>query len=129
MSFSYRPEIAKAIAVTLTEKGHESAIYNITTPDTVSMRELAEFAAEISGHDYRYEPISDQDWRDRWEKKNKTEWEVEAGLTSYEALRNGELDITSDDYTMLTGQEPVSIRELVTRLADHLPFSAATTTP
>jgi len=26
---------------------------------------------------------------------------------------------------MLTGQEPVSIREIVTRLADHLPRAAA----
>ena len=33
MSFSYRPELAKAIAVTLTESGHEETVYDITTPD------------------------------------------------------------------------------------------------
>ena len=45
MSFSYRPEIAKAIAATLTTTGHENTIYNITTPDTVTMHELADIAS------------------------------------------------------------------------------------
>ena len=49
MSFSYRPELARAIAVTLTEPGHEGKVYDIVTPQAVSMRELAEIAWAVSG--------------------------------------------------------------------------------
>ena len=34
ISFSYRPELAEAIAVTLTEAGHERRIYDVTTRDS-----------------------------------------------------------------------------------------------
>jgi NAD(P)H dehydrogenase (quinone) len=123
MSFSYRPEIARAIAVTLTESGHERAIYDITTPDTVSMQELAQIASQISGQQYRYEPISDDEWRSRWRAKGRSDWELEAGLTSYEALRSGELDTATDDYQRLTGLPPLTIRDIVERLADELPLT------
>ena len=59
MSFSYRPELARAIAVTLTEPGHEGKVYDIVTPQSVSMRELAEIAWAVSGANYRYAPTSD----------------------------------------------------------------------
>ena len=41
MSFSYRPELAKAIAVTLTESGHEGKVYDVVTPPPVGLAELA----------------------------------------------------------------------------------------
>ncbi len=44
MSFSYRPEIAKVIAHVLTTREHEEKIYNVTTPESVSLSELAEIA-------------------------------------------------------------------------------------
>ena len=35
ISFSYRPDLARAIAVTLTGAGHEGRVYDITTPPSV----------------------------------------------------------------------------------------------
>src|SRR3989442_408204 len=57
MSFSYRPELARAIAVTLTEPGHEGRVYDVTTPESVTMAELARVASEVTGDDYRWEPV------------------------------------------------------------------------
>ena len=39
MSFSYRPDIAKVIAHVLTTREHEENIYNVTTPESVSLSE------------------------------------------------------------------------------------------
>ena len=65
ITFSYRPDLAKAIAVTLTEPGHEG---RCTTSRrlSVSLAELAEIATEATGRTYRYEPISDDEWDARW---------------------------------------------------------------
>ncbi len=123
MSFSYRPELAKAIAVTLTEPGHEGRVYDITTPDAVSLLELARIASEVTGRQYRYEPATDEEWDARWRDLGRSGWELESGHTSYQALRAGELDVVSDDFRQLTGLTPLSIAEIVARHADELPLS------
>ena len=124
MSFSYRPELARAIAVTLTEPGHGGKVLNIVTPQSVSMTELAEIAWAVSGANYRYAPTSDAAWEARWRARGKEEWAIEAGLTSYAALRAGELDVTSDDYRTLTGEDPLSVSDIAALLADRLPLHA-----
>jgi uncharacterized protein YbjT (DUF2867 family) len=122
ISFSYRPELAQAIAVTLTEPGHEGQVYDITTPPSVSLAELAEIASEISGKPYRYEPVGDDDWDARWRANGRTGWELEAGHTSYDALRAGELDVPSDDFRRLAGVDPLSLADVIARHADELPL-------
>ena len=123
MSFSYRPELAKAIAVTLTDPGHEGRVYNITTPDSVNLLELARIASEVTGRQYRYKPATDEEWDARWRERGRSGWEREAGHTSYQALRAGELDVVSDDFHQLTGLTPLSIPEIVARHAGELPLS------
>jgi len=124
MSFSYRPELARAIAVTLTEPGHEGTTYDIVTPQSVSMRELAEIAWAVTGQNYRYAPTSDAWWEERWRARGKEPWAIEAGLTSYAALRAGEFDVTSDDYRALTGEDPLSVSDIAGLVADRLPLHA-----
>ena len=124
MSFSYRPELARAIAVTLTEPGQEGKTYDIVTPQSVSMRELAEIAWAVTGQNYRYAPTSDTWWEERWRARGKEPWAIEAGLTSYAALRAGEFDVTSDDYRTLTGEDPLSVSDIAGLLADRLPLHA-----
>ena len=122
MSFSFRPELAQAIAVTLTEPGHDG-IHNVTTPESVSLGELAALAADVTGKPYRYEPATDAEWDERWRALGRTGWELESGSSSYEAIRNGELDVVTDDYRRLTGFEPLTIRGLLERLSDELPLA------
>jgi uncharacterized protein YbjT (DUF2867 family) len=125
MSFSYRPELADVIAAMLTSPGHDGKVYNITTPESVSMRELAQTASQVTGETYDYAPISDAEWIERWKAQGRPEWALEAGLTSYEALRAGELDVVSDDYEKVTGRKPASIAQIITDLADEMPLATS----
>ncbi len=124
MSFSYRPELARAIAVTLTEPGHGGKVYDVVTPQSVSMRELAEIAWAVTGFDYRYSPSRDALWKARWPARGKEEWEIEAGISSYAALRAGEFDVVTDHYRTLTGEDPLSVSDIAGLLADRLPLHA-----
>jgi NAD(P)H dehydrogenase (quinone) len=125
MSFSYRPELADVIAAELTEPGHEGKIYNITTPDSASMRELAQIAGKVTGEEYGYDPIPDAEWIERWKAQGRPEWALEAGLTSYAALRAGELDVVSDDYQKVTGRQASSIAQVIEDLADEMPLATS----
>ena len=124
MSFSYRPEIARAITVCLTEPGHEGAVYDIVTPQSVGMGELAEIAWAVTGCNYRYAPSSDAAWEERWRAAGKEEWAIEAGLSSYAALRAGELDVVTDDYRRLTRENPLSVSDIAELVSDRLPLRA-----
>jgi NAD(P)H dehydrogenase (quinone) len=124
MSFSYRPELARAIAVTLTQTGHEGRVYDIVTPQSVSMRELTEIAWAVTGQNYRYAPTSDAWWEERWRARGKEAWAIEAGLSSYAALRAGEFDVVSGDYRALTGEDPLSVSDIAGLMADRLPLHA-----
>jgi len=125
MSFSYRPELADVIAAVLTRPDHEGRIYNITTPDSASMRELAQIASKVTGEDYRYEPISDEAWIERWKAQGRPDWALEAGQSSYQALRAGELDVVSNDYEKVTGRKAAPIAEVIAELADEMPLASS----
>ena len=127
MSFSYRPELADVIAVALTETGHEGKVYNITTPESVSMQELAQIATKVTGDRYSYDPISDGEWIERWKAQGRPDWALESGQTSYEALRANEFDVVSDDYEKVTGHKPKTIAEIIAAVADEMPVAASHT--
>jgi hypothetical protein len=88
------------------------------------MRELAEIAWAVTGQNYRYAPTSDAWWEERWRARGKEAWAIEAGLTSYAALRAGEFDVVSEDYRTLTGEDPLSVSDIAGLLADRLPLHA-----
>jgi uncharacterized protein YbjT (DUF2867 family) len=125
ITFSYRPELARAIVTTLTEPGHEGRIYNVTS-ESVSLAELANIASEVTGRAYRYEPASHEAWDERWRGLGRNDWELEAGHTAYEALRGGELAVPSDDYRRLTGLAPLTIPEIVEELHEAMPLTRST---
>ena len=53
------------------------------------------------------------------------EWALEAGQTSYEALRAGELDVVSDDYEKVTGRKAATIAQIITEIADEMPLATS----
>jgi NAD(P)H dehydrogenase (quinone) len=89
------------------------------------MAELAAIAREITGDPYRYDPCPDAWWEARWRSRGRQPWQIEAGLTSYQALRAGEQDVVTDDFERLTGRRARSVREVVEALRDRLPLSRA----
>jgi uncharacterized protein YbjT (DUF2867 family) len=117
MSFSYRPELAKVIAHVLTTPGHEGKTYDITTPESVTLSELAEIATAATGRPHRYDPVGEDVWDARWRAIGRTGWELDGGFTTYAALRAGELDVVTGDYRRLTGLDPLTIGEIIARLS------------
>jgi NAD(P)H dehydrogenase (quinone) len=120
ISFSYRPELAEAIAVVLTEPGHGRTYDIVGQPVTIG--ELARIASEVTRRDYRYDPIPREDWEAQWRARKKEEWAIEAGLTSFDAQLAGEFDVASDDLRRLTGRDPLSVAEVIARHIDEMPL-------
>ena len=88
----------------------------------MTLGRLAEIASEVTGATYRYEPSPREDWEARWRARGREEWEIEAGLTSFDAQIAGELDVVSDDFLMLTGRNPLTIAEVLARQVEEMPL-------
>ena len=113
MSFSYRPELADVIATALAEPGHEGKVYDITTPEAVTPGRAG--GDRLRRHRRRL-PVRARGRRlvgGALAREGKADWGIEAGLTSYEALRRGEFDVVTNDYRAVTGRDPLTDR------ADH----------
>ena len=99
VSFSYRPELGEAIAVLLAEPAHDDReIVTITTPDAVSLSDLAAIATDVTGDPYRYEPLEREDWIAYRRSVGRPDWSIEAGISFYDGVARGEADVVSDDY-------------------------------
>ena len=88
----------------------------------MSLAELAIVASDVTGDDYRYQPEDDDWWEGRWRSHGKPDWGIEAGRTSFEALRRGEFDIVTDDYRTITGRDPLTVAQIIERHADEMPL-------
>ena len=125
ISLSYRPELAEAITVLLTDPAHDHRdVVTITGPESFSLEELAATASEVTGDGYRYEPLDRDDWVAYRRSLGRPEWSIEAGITYYDAVSAGEMDVVSDDYEELTGKKPLPIREVIALERDWMPLSA-----
>jgi uncharacterized protein YbjT (DUF2867 family) len=130
LSLSYRPELAESIAVLLADPAHDGRrIVTVTGPESFSLAELAATAADVTGDRYRYEPLGRDAWIAYRRSLGRPEWSIEAGITYYDAVARGEMDVVSRDYEELTGEAPLSIREVIALERDRMPLAPARRRP
>jgi hypothetical protein len=89
----------------------------------VSMPELAALATEITGDDYRYEPLGRDEWKVKRLALGRPAWSVEAGLSSWDALHAGEFDLVSDTVRDLAGVKPITVADWIADNADEMPLA------
>lgn len=114
ISLTSRRELGEAIAALLADPARDDReVVTITTPDAVGLAELAARAAEVSGRDLRYEPLSREEWVAYRRALGRQDWSVQGGLAFYDGIAKGEADVVGDDYRRLTGRAPAPIRTLL----------------
>lgn len=125
ISFSYRPELAEVIAITMTEEGHANRIYDITGPEALTMGEIAKIASEVSGDSYTYEPAPREHWLAEYAKEDLREDQITWRLSEFEAQEGGELAVVTDDYRTITGKDPLTVRQILERHVAELPLASS----
>jgi uncharacterized protein YbjT (DUF2867 family) len=98
-----RDDLAAVLAAVLTQGGHENATYDVTGPEALSLAETADRLSALVGPPLSYQPETREQalaWR---RGLGAPEWEVDAWVSSYEAIAAGELASVSDTVLRLTG--------------------------
>ena len=102
-----RADVAAAVAALLTGEGHDGKTYDLTGREALSMAELA----ALLGARYRDETLEEA-WASR-AQYGAPDWQVEAWISTYQAIATGELERVSDDVRRLTGRDPITLAEFL----------------
>jgi hypothetical protein len=97
---------------------------NITGPESFSLAALAAAASEVTGDAYRYAPLDREQWIDYRKSVGRPDWSIEAGISYYDGVRAGEADVVTDDYRALTGEEPLTIRDVIGLHRAEMPLAS-----
>ncbi|HKH19154.1 MAG TPA: SDR family oxidoreductase [Solirubrobacteraceae bacterium] len=100
-----------ATAILTSEGAHDGATYDVTGPEALSLHEIAEAFTRATGRRITY---VDETLEDAWASRRAygaPDWQVDAWVTTYLQIANGELDVVSDTVPRLTGHPAMSLRE------------------
>ncbi len=106
------PDVARAaVAVLLDPPSHRGETYDLTGPESLGLAQMAATITEVTGRDVRFhdETVAEA-YRSR-AAYGAPDWQVDAWVSTYTAIRAGELDGVSGDVERLTGRPPLSLRD------------------
>jgi uncharacterized protein YbjT (DUF2867 family) len=104
-----RDDVAAAAAAVLTSGGHDGRAYELTGPEAFSFAQAAEALSRLTGRAVAYEEeTEEQAWASR-RASGAPDWEIRGWVSSYLAVRAGELAAVTGDVRALTGRDPTSL--------------------
>jgi NAD(P)H dehydrogenase (quinone) len=121
----WRDDCAACAVAVLTGAGHEGQTYNITGPELQSFAEVTALMAEITGVPLVYVPVDDAAQYAMFDAMGIPRrpvdnldvggipWNSDDMVTFGQAIREGFLEICSDDVERLTGRKARSVRQMI----------------
>ena len=111
-----REDIARcALAVLRDPTIHQGKTYNLTGPEELTLARAAEVITEGTGRTVSFQPETvDEAYASR-APYGVPQWQLDAWVSTYTAMAAGEMAGVSPDVHGLTGQDPISLAEFLTR--------------
>jgi NAD(P)H dehydrogenase (quinone) len=111
-----REDIARcALAVLRDPAIHKGQTYNLTGPEDLSLSRAAEVLTAGTGRTVSYHLESIEEAYASRASYGAPQWQLDAWVSTYTAIAAGELAGVSPDVHGLTGQDPLSLAEFLTR--------------
>jgi NAD(P)H dehydrogenase (quinone) len=108
-----RDVAASAAAVLLDPATHVGATYHLTGQQDLSMSEWAALLSTITGDAYGYVDETVEEAYASRAQYNAAPWQLDAWVSTYTAVRDGEMAGVSGDVEQLTGRPPTTLEELL----------------
>jgi NAD(P)H dehydrogenase (quinone) len=111
-----RDDVAASAAAVLTSEGHDGRTYDLTGPEAFTLAEAAAAIGRATGREVSFHDESDDEALASRADAGAPEWEVRGWVSSYQAIRDGSLDVVSPEVRRLTGREPSGLEDLLRAL-------------
>ena len=111
-----RADVARSAAAVLAAPDkHIDRSYDMTGPEALTLAEVAAIVGEATGRSITFhDETVDEAYASR-RGHGVPDWQLDAWVSTYTAIRAGELAVVSDAVEQLTGRRPLSLRELLSK--------------
>ena len=123
MAYISRKDCAKAVAYAL-HRGEEyhHAILDINGPELMTISQFVAYGNQATGNQVRYQGITDEENYQIFDamgvprttdgvfkKDSEAPFSSDGMVTFAQAIREGKMDVFTDDFKKLTGQDPITV--------------------
>jgi NAD(P)H dehydrogenase (quinone) len=115
-AFVTRDDVAAVCAALLVEGGHDGERHDITGPEAITLAEAAAAMAAASGKPIVFTDQTDAEAYASRAVYGAPDWQVEAWVTTYTAIKNGDVAEVTDTVPRFTGRPATTLRDY---LATH----------
>lgn len=107
-------DVARAVAVVLAEPAaHIGRIYNLSGPESVDLAHFARVFSEVLGRTIIYRDVPIEAWIAKLEERGFPAHLLAHFAAMAKLHQEGRYDRMTDDFTLLTGRVPMSMRDFV----------------
>ncbi|GCD89662.1 NAD(P)H-binding protein [Nocardioides sp. LS1] len=108
-----RADVADAVVAVLRDPAtHAGATYTLTGPETLTLAEVATRAGAVLGRDLRFEDETvEEAYASRRAEYDAEDWQLDAWVSTYTAIRDGSVAEVTDDVRRLTGHAARSLED------------------
>lgn len=111
-----REDVARCAHAVLRDPAiHKGKTYDLTGPEELTMAQAAEVLSAGTGRAVRYHPETVEEAYASRASYGAPQWQLDAWVSTYTAMAAGEMAGLSPDIHGLTGQDPISLAEFLTR--------------
>ncbi len=110
---SQRDVAAVAATVLADPASHHAATYDLTGPEALSLTEAARRLTAVTGRPYSFRDETLDEARASRAHYGAPAWQVDAWISTYTAIREGELAAVSDDVPRLLGRPAARFEDAV----------------
>ena len=135
MAYISRKDCAKAVAYALHrafEPQYDHATLDINGPELMTISKFCEIGNEETGNNVSYKFVTDEENYQIFDamgvprttdgvfkKDSEAPFSSDGMVTFAQAIREGKMDIQTDDFKKLTGDDPITVREMFANQEDY----------
>jgi uncharacterized protein YbjT (DUF2867 family) len=108
-AFIHFDDIAAVATKVLTTREHGRESLPITGPESLSFAEATAKLSAVIGRGLRFQPISDEEARQRYAASGASSPETDAHVSLWRAIREGRLANITDNVERLLGRKPITM--------------------
>jgi NAD(P)H dehydrogenase (quinone) len=133
IGFVARDDVAAVLVALLLGKGEPNRGYDVTGPELLTMKEVAELESALSGVPLEIVDLSDDEMYALWDSigvprqatddftNSPVPWCSDDMVSFGRAIREGRLAVLTDTVQELTGSRPIRLRDLMVAAAANWP--------
>ncbi|NGZ76496.1 NAD(P)H-binding protein [Saccharibacillus alkalitolerans] len=125
MAYISRKDCAKAVAYALASTEYHEAILNMNGPELMTITDFIHIGNEVTGHSVSYLETTDEEnyavfdamgvprtTDGVFQEGSEAPFSSEGMVTFGQAIREGKMDLFTDDFRKLTGQDALTVRHM-----------------